>query len=186
MDTMKKVLSFIFLGLLWFFSSPIYVLVNIFVYKRKVWGTLLFALLSPSTWVLTMNTYHKVSAFYEHAYRLTSRGELSTITGVELPVYQIVDKDLRGGRFNQKYTNKYTIEFKAQPDEAFYAKLDSVCLVDPHWSCGVEDEQVAYSYNRMWGKGMEAPEGQNPDEVLFVNLSITKGRRKAALSKGRW
>lgn len=182
----KKVFSFIFLGFLWLFLSPVYVLIRVFGFKRKVGSTLLFALLSPSTWLLGIVLYYLGLNYYNENYKLTSRRELSQVTGVELPAFRIVDKNMGNIAFNGNQSNRYEIEFKVLPDEGFYSQLDSVCKLDSYWSRRVEDKQVKYSYSRMWGNGMEAPEGQDPDEDRFVSFFLVKGEMRASMTIGTW
>lgn len=185
-EKVERIFSSIRLGFLWLFASPVYALIRVFVYKRKVGSTLLFTMLSPFTWLLCIILYYITLANYNHVYKLTSRGELSQIMGVDLPAYRIVDKTIGEISFNGDYSNVYVIEFKALPDEVFYAKLDSVCKADSYWYRSAEGKQVKYSYHRMWGNDIEAPKGQDPDEDMFVSLVLLKGEKKASLEKGSW
>lgn len=186
MNALRKILTFLLFAFLWLFLSPLFVMVKVFLLKGKLKTNLFYAGLSPSTWILVVAAYLFGASYYDQNFKLTGKKELSQVTGVDLPSFRIVDKDLGSKAFNGDHTNNYVIEFDELPDEGFYLLLDSVCKDDSYWSKSVEATSVLYSYSRMWGNGLEAPEGQDSDEDLSISLTIVKGELKARLSKASW
>ena len=103
-------------------------------------------------------------------HHFVKRRVVENITGVRLPRYKVIDRgreDSRVRRFpDQNYD--FTLEFKKMPDEDFYKKLAD------HFDCF---EPGKYSYNAIWGNGLEAPKGESDEEDISFSIEIEKGSK---------
>lgn len=113
----------------------------------------------------------------------TEKERLQKITGVVFPDYIIIDYNKGEMSFHGDYTDEVTIEFKATPSNDFYQIIDSLISI-PH--SGWSKTEQHYSYSRMWGNGLPAPEGENDEEDMSLSISFDKGSKQAILTFGTW
>lgn len=108
---------------------------------------------------------------------------LQRITGVVFPDFTVVDYKRGERSFQGDYTDEVTIEFKATPSDEFYQTIDSLInMPNSDWS----KKEQHYSYGRIWGNGLPAPEGEDDEEDMTFNISFEKGSKQATLTYGAW
>lgn len=136
METIKKLLRYIYIVLQWAFCLLCWLVlppVLLFLYKpiRSKWIRLTLALISPIMILLYVELYH----ICERRYRYNNPNEIEAIIGIELPSYEVIDYQEK--RQNTHMFNGYhiykTIEFKSIPNDIFFHRLDSTCTVNPRW-----------------------------------------------------
>ena len=44
----------------------------------------------------------------------------------------------------------------------------------------------AYSYSKIWGNGLPAPNGEDDKEDMMFSISLSKGSRHATINYGVW
>lgn len=107
------------------------------------------------------------------------KDRIERITKVRLPDFEMIDFKQESAGFLPDYTNTYTIEFKEELTDEFYAKLDSLA------NKGVwKKYDDGYGYNISWGNGAPAPEGENEEKDRFYGIRIEKGRKTATITAG--
>ena len=145
METIKKLLRYIYIVLQWTFCLLCWLVlppILLFLYKpiRNRWFRLIFALISPIMILLYIELYH----ICERKYRYNNPNKIEAITGVKLPSYRVVDYQEK--RQNTHIFNGYhiykTIEFKSIPDDLFFHRLDSTCMVNPSWRTFKKEESM--------------------------------------------
>ena len=90
---------------------------------------------------------------------------VENITGIRLPKYKMVCAKEATGCFSGVWYYGYLLEFKRLPSDAFYEKLDQVIPKT------IENGKTLYSFERIWGHGVPAPEGE-PD-YFFCQYIVT-------------
>lgn len=132
------VLQWGFCLLCWLVLSPILLFLSKPI-KNK-WIRLTLALISPIMILLYIELYH----IYERKYRYNNPNEIEAIIGIELPSYKVVDYQEK--RQNTHMFNGYhiykTIEFKSIPNDIFFHRLDSTCMVNPRWRTFKKEESI--------------------------------------------
>ena len=110
-----------------------------------------------------------------------NKDRIERITKVRLPDFELIDFKQESAGFLPDYENTYTIEFKEELSDEFYAKLDSL-VNDGVW----KKYDNGYGFNAIWGTGESAPEGENAEEDLFYGIRIERGSKRAVISAGMW
>jgi hypothetical protein len=80
----------------------------------------------------------------ERKYRYNNPHKIEAITGIKLPSYKVVDyqeKHQNTHLFNGYHIYK-TIEFKSIPNDLFFHRLDSTCMVNPRWRTFKKEESM--------------------------------------------
>lgn len=115
----------------------------------------------------------------------TSKSRIERITGVEFPEYVIKTHNEGNRSFGGDCTDYYTMEFKETPSQEFYSALERKCKEkDSGWSNGYGKGE--YCFDRMWGNGMPAPEGESESSDEFIGIKITKGDKEFEIKVGTW
>ena len=128
-----------------------------------------------------------VAAFWGYSYysehylqhHFVKRRVVENITGVRLPRYKVVERGEGWrcfGRFPE-HSYDFTLEFKSEPDEAFYEKLDE------HFDCF---EPGTYSYSAIWGNGLEAPKGESDKDDIGFSIEIERGSKTFQIRVAEW
>ncbi len=108
---------------------------------------------------------------------------VSRITGVEIPKYKIIEDNAGDIGFNDDYSDQLILEFKTIPSEELFDEIDRII------SDGNADwkrDGKKYFFSKVWGNGLPAPRGENENDDLFLNLSITRGEKVGTISYGAW
>ena len=103
-----------------------------------------------------------------------------------LPNFKVTGREEGKRSFHGDYSDEATIQFKEVLSRELYLHLDSLCCIDASWSKSNMDSRVYYRYNRMWGNGLPAPQGQNDDEDYFLDIEIQQGSQQAKITYGMW
>ena len=111
------------------------------------------------------------------------KDRIERITKVRLPDFELIDFKQESAGFLPDYENTYTIEFKEELSNEFYAKLDSL-VNDGVW----KKYDNGYGYDNVWGgsNGNPIPEGENEEEHRFYGIRIEKGSKTATITAGVW
>ena len=109
------------------------------------------------------------------------KDRIERITKVRLPDFEMIDFKQESAGFLPDYTNTYTIEFKEELTDEFYAQLDSL-VNEKVWN----KNDNGYGFNASWGTGELAPEGENAEEDRFYGIRIEKGSKRAVIEAGVW
>ena len=132
------VLQWAFCLLCWLILPPILLFISKPI-KNK-WIRFTLALISPIMILVYIELYH----ICERRFRYNNPNKIEAITGVELPSYKVVDYQEK--RQNTHIFNGYhiykTIEFKSIPDDLFFHRLDSTCMVNPRWRTFKKEESM--------------------------------------------
>ena len=110
-----------------------------------------------------------------------NKDRIERITKVRLPDFEMIDFKQESAGFLPDYENTYTIEFKEELSDEFYAKLDSL-VNEGVW----EKYDDGYGYSNIWGNGTPAPEGENAEEDRHYGIRIVKGSKTATITAGVW
>lgn len=127
-----------------------------------------------------LDTYYK----YHRKHRFTDKEVLERITGVTYPAFKVIKytKDNRTS-FLGDYNDQLLIEFKEPPSTAFYQHLDSLAATgNSDWF--IHDN--IYSYSKVWGNGLPAPNGEDDEEDMMFRISLEKGSEQATIDYGAW
>lgn len=145
MGTIRNILRYVYVVLQWAFCLLCWLVlppVLLFLYKpiRSKWIRLTLALISPIMILLYVELYH----ICERKYRYNNPIKIEAIIGIKLPFYKVVDYQEK--RQNTHMFNGYhiykTLEFKSIPNDLFFDKLDSICMVNPRWRTFKKEESM--------------------------------------------
>ena len=169
----------------WLTISPL------FFYITKRWNLIgkkirvLLLLISPLfLTVYTILCFCGLDIYYAYhrKYRFTDTETLERITGIDYPNFKLVKYKKDKSSFLGDYNDLLIIEFNEIPSGRFYQQIDSlVATEDSGWF----KHDNTYSYSKMWGNGLSAPEGEDDEDMSF-SISFDKGSKQATLRYGAW
>lgn len=120
---------------------------------------------------------------YHRKYRFADQDVLTRITGVTYPDFKIIEYTRGETSFTGDYVDFLLIEFKEPLPSAFYQYLDSLAVTgNSNWFI---DGNI-YTYDNIWGNGSGAPNGEDDEEDMFLNIKHEKGRKQATICYGAW
>lgn len=120
---------------------------------------------------------------YSRKHRFADNDTIERITGVAFPELEIIDYKKGQAGFTGDYSDELTLEMEEELSESTYHYLDSIISAgNAEWSKSNNE----YSYSRMWGNGLPAPEGESDDEDITLSLSFRKGSMIITLNSGSW
>ena len=135
---MLVISKWIFGFLCWLIIPPL--LLFILIPIRNRWIRICLFFMSPIVILLYVELYH----ICERKYRYNNPIKIEAIIGIKLPSYKVVDYQEK--RQNTHMFNGYhiykTIEFKSIPNDLFFDKLDSICMVNPRWRTFKKEESM--------------------------------------------
>lgn len=184
-----KVMIYAALILSWLIFSPLFLFLSWKWQKPRKWKRIILTIISPSSLVLAILMGFVCIMGYvllERTYKFTNRETLNEITGVVLPKFKVVDRIYGGSGFTGDYSDEIIIRFKDTLPHGFYLQLDSICNVNTYWCKSNMDSQTIYRYDRMWGNGLPAPQGQDDEDDYFFNIKIQQDSREATITCGMW
>ncbi len=170
----------------WLTISPL------FYYITKKWNLIgkkiriLLLLISPLFLILYATfCFYCFNIYYDYhrKYRFTDTETIERITGIDYPDFKVLEYKKDKSSFLGDYNDQLVIEFEEVPSEKFYQQIDSMITT------GGSDwfkHGNTYSYSKMWGNGLPAPEGEDNDEDMSFSISFDKGSRQATLKYGAW
>lgn len=185
----SKNVKYVIISLSWLIFSPLFLFLSWKWKLVKTWKRVILVIISPSSWILLLLVVIGCLVGYgnfERRHKFTNRETLHEITGVMLPNFKVTGREEGKRSFHGDYSDEATIQFKEVLSRELYLQLDSLCCVDANWSKSNVDSRVYYRYNRMWGNGMPAPQGQNDDEDYFLDIVIQQGSQQAKITYGMW
>ena len=178
----KILLLFIF----WLIFSPL------FIFMAKRWGmmklkfSIPIALFSPLGVILIAFIGLVLYLWHDEYYRthhFTDNDVITTMTGIRLPDFKIVDYTKGRVAINGDFEDKVKIHFKEDIPLSTFVYLDSISKLDGSNWRKREDE---YSYNIIWGNGFPAPPGEYDEHDGFFTLMIKKGSKDGIIEHGMW
>ena len=185
----SKKVKYVVLILSWLIFSPLFLLLSWKWKNLGKWKRITFTIISPSSLILAILIV--VGSFMgysllERRYKFTGRETLCELTGVMLPKFKVIDRKEGKRSFTGDYCDEIIIQFKDSLSSDFYLQLDSICSINTCWSKSKIDSKTRYHYERMWGNGMPAPQGQDDDEDYFFNIEIQQNSQEAKITCGMW
>lgn len=184
--TLKIILQWIASFISWLTISPL------FFYITKRWNLIgkkirvLLLLISPLFLIFyAILCFYGFNIYYDYhrKYRFTNTETIEKITGIDYPDFNIVKYNKDKSSFLGDYNDQLIIEFEKIPSDRFYQQIDSlVATEDSGWS----KHDNTYSYSKMWGNGLPAPEGEDDEEDMSFSISFDKGSKQAILRYGAW
>ena len=107
---------------------------------------------------------------------------VQNITGVKFPKYKLVSAENGTRSFNGDGSDRFTLEFKQLPDDDFYTILDQ----NQDFFKWTEDGRTTYSFERIWGNGLPAPQGESDNDDYNFKVKIEKGAKEFYIVVTTW
>lgn len=182
MSTRKIQKKHIVLFIIWLVFSPLYFWISKKAPKQSFWKRSFWTILSPFGILLLILCFQ-----VKELLNYTNSSSLKQITKAELPMKFVYKTDnLLTFSIRDESTTCYAYFFSTPSNEQ-YAKLDSLCKIDSsYWTKRIIENKEVYLYSRVWGNGIEAPEGESIDDDRFLDISLSKGSKKILIKYGSW
>ncbi len=119
---------------------------------------------------------------YQRKYRFSDKEVIERITETKFPDFEVIDYHRGGISFHGDYNDKLIIEFDEIPS-TFYLTLDSLINTgNTEWS----KLGNTYSWSKIWGNGLPAPNGENDEEDMTLKISFEINEKQATINYGAW
>jgi hypothetical protein len=120
---------------------------------------------------------------YQRIQRFADNDALERITGAPFPKLKVVEFKEGKVSFNGDFTDNWVVKMKDGAGESLFLYLDSVAnKKGTNW---FKDEEK-YFYNRIWGNGYPAPNGEDDEEDRFLYISLKKDCNTIIIQSGMW
>ena len=120
---------------------------------------------------------------YQRIQRFADNDALERITGAPFPKLKVVEFKEGKVSFNGDFTDNWVVKMKDGAGESLFLYLDSVAnKKGTNWF--KDDEK--YFYNRIWGNGYPAPNGEDDEEDRFLCISLKKDCNTIIIQSGMW
>ena len=120
---------------------------------------------------------------YQRIQRFADNEALERITGAPFPKLKVVEFKEGKVSFNGDFTDNWVVKMKDGAGESLFLYLDSVAnKKGTNWF--KDDEK--YFYNRIWGNGYPAPNGEDDEEDRFLHISLKKDCNTIIIQSGMW
>lgn len=111
--------------------------------------------------------------------RFKDTATLARITEVDFPAFSVCEIKEGNKSFTGDFTNQMKARFTTMPGDEFYRQLRE----SREWH---EEGEGTFVYNRIWGNGEPAPNGENDEEDMFLTVRITVNELDFIISYGIW
>ena len=108
---------------------------------------------------------------------------IERITGVRVPQYKIIETHEGERSFTGDYSDWFILEFKKMPSEQLFDDIEKMIETG---NTGWAKKGNTYIFNRIWGNGFPAPDGENDNEDRTFSFIITRGETRGEIKSGTW
>lgn len=135
--------------------------------------------------VLLLIFYIGRYVYFERMRKEWSTERIERITGVRIPEYKIIGYDRGKRSFTGDHEDKYEIEFKTMPSEKLFDEIDK--KVASGHTCWEKDGDKYY-FSIFWGIFIDCPPpiGENAEDDITFDITLTKGEKKGKMYIGTW
>lgn len=194
------------LTVFWFTLSP---LLLIFDGRWKLlpkWLRIVLFVVSPLVLVLLVAIAFFCYAYYWDYYyprhHFVQPKVVENIIGLRLPKYKVVEYDKDRRSFNGDYSDRFTLEFKRMPNDAFYDELDRhfrKYIPTRQQLDSISDDEIylfsrraeikdstIYKMDCVWIHGLGTPEGEPEWGDYWYTIRIEKGSKTFRIEVTAW
>ena len=182
----KTFMKWIALVVSWLTLSPV------FYYLAKRWNfygkkTRLVAMLVSPMFLMIYLCVFLSAVFWQANYSrenyFLDRDRIERITDVRLPKFKVKDYTKGNNSFNGDYNDGFYIEFNSPLPDSLFERIDSLIVSgNQYW----EKSGYKYTYYRVWGNGIPAPNGESDNDDRFFGLTIVRFSETGYIGHGMW
>jgi len=204
--TKTNILKGTTLAVSWLTLSPLLLILDGRWRLLPKWLRIVLFLVSPLVLlVLAVAAFFCYAYYWDYYYprhHFVQPKVVENIIGIRLPKYKVVEYDKDRRSFNGDYSDKFTLEFRKLPDDAFFDELDKhfrKYIPTRQQLDSIPDDEIylfsrraeikdstLYSMDCMWGHGLGTPEGEPDAGDYWYTIRIDRRSKTFRIGVTAW